>query len=159
MFTIRATYQDGKLLLHEPLHFDKKAKVLITVLNKEATKKVVVPAVDYDHDPDLAEDAFKGLRAHERYRAKGSIALVEGHEEYLFPLYDYSAGGLSFLSSYPFEPGRLITASVRDDYDKDVSILDFEFEVVRSSAVKSGYKVGCRFTDDVDEELWHSLIN
>ncbi|MCP4297955.1 MAG: PilZ domain-containing protein, partial [Proteobacteria bacterium] len=107
---------------------------------------------------DESEEYYAKLRKHKRYPAKGSISLVIDGEGLSFPLRDYSAGGLSFLSLQSFKTGDKLTASLKDPIEKEVSVLDFEFEVARVIAFNEQLIVGCKFFDDVDEELWHSLI-
>ena len=73
--------------------------------------------------------------------------------------FDYSAGGLSFISNRSFDVGVSLTASIKDPIEQDTSVLDFEFEVARVVDYNGKYKVGCKFFDEVDEEFWHSLMS
>jgi hypothetical protein len=110
-------------------------------------------------DDEFSENDYTKIRKHKRYQAKGSISLVDNEEEQIYPLYDYSAGGLSFISDKPFEVGRSLTASIKDPIEQDTSVLDFEFEVARIENTGDNFKIGCKFFDEVDEEIWHSLMN
>lgn len=158
MFSIKGTFIDGKIHLDEPLHFNGTADIVVTQLEAPVTDRVVTATFDIENDPVLNEDAYRDMRTQERHMAKGNISLVDNHVEFVFPLFDYSSGGLSFLSKTSFETGRLLTAAIKDPVDPSQTLLDFEFEVMRELAFSSGYKVGCRFVEMVDEELWHSLM-
>ncbi len=158
MFSIKGTYIEGKIHLHEPLRLQGRYPIMITAVEPTYLQKVMVEGFDFE-DEALAEEAFAGHRNDQRYRARGKIALVEGYKEHLYSLYDYSAGGLSFLSKEEIEPGCLLTASIKDEHQAGGSVLDFEFEVMRAIPCKGGFKIGCRFTERADEELWHSLMS
>ena len=108
---------------------------------------------------EFSEEDYAKIRKHKRYDAKGNISVIESDEEQVFPLYDYSAGGLSFLSDTPFKVGRSLTASIKDPIEQDTSVLDFEFEIARIEGSGKKYKIGCKFSDQVDEEIWHSLMS
>ena len=110
-------------------------------------------------DDEFSENDYTKIRKHKRYQAKGNISLVDNEEEQIYPLYDYSAGGLSFISDKPFDVGRSLTASIKDPIEQDTSVLDFEFEVARIENTGDNFKIGCKFFDEVDEEIWHSLMN
>ena len=110
-------------------------------------------------DDEFSENDYTKIRKHKRYQAKGNISLVDNEEEQIYPLYDYSAGGLSFISDKPFEVARSLTASIKDPIEQDTSVLDFEFEVARIENTGDNFKIGCKFFDEVDEEIWHSLMN
>lgn len=112
-----------------------------------------------DFDDEFSEKDYSKIRKHKRYKAKGKISLIEDDEELVYPLYDYSAGGLSFISDRSFDVKRSLTASIKDPIDQDSSVLDFEFEVVRVVKKDDKFKIGCKFFDEVDEEIWHSLMS
>ncbi|MCP4754623.1 MAG: PilZ domain-containing protein [Proteobacteria bacterium] len=109
-------------------------------------------------DEEFSEEYYSKIRKHKRYIANGNISLVEDDMETIFPLFDYSAGGLSFISDKEFDVGIKLTASIKDPIEQDMSVLDFEFEVARIVDFNGKYKVGCKFFDEVDEEIWHSLM-
>lgn len=112
-----------------------------------------------DDDDELSEEYYSKIRKHKRYIANGNISLVEGENEIIYPLFDYSAGGLSFISDTEFDVGISLTASIKDPIEQDMSVLDFEFEVARVVDFNGKYKIGCKFFDEVDEEIWHSLMS
>jgi hypothetical protein len=112
-----------------------------------------------DDDDELSEEYYSKIRKHKRYIANGNISLVEGETEIIYPLFDYSAGGLSFVSDTEFDVGISLTASIKDPIEQDMSVLDFEFEVARVVDFNGKFKIGCKFFDEVDEEIWHSLMS
>lgn len=114
---------------------------------------------DGNFDDEFSEKDYSKIRKHKRYKAKGKISLLEDDKELVYPLFDYSAGGLSFISDRSFEVKRSLTASIKDPIDQDSSVLDFEFEVVRVMKKDDKFKIGCKFFDEVDEEIWHSLMS
>ena len=158
MFSIKGIYKDDKFHLNEPLHFKENANVIITILDEQQADSDGL--LEEAFADDESDDDFSAMRKHKRFMAKGNIALIDGDDETDFKLYDYSAGGLSFLSDDPiFERGQALTASIKDPVDRDMSILDFDFKVARCEPFEDKYKVGCMFTDGVDEELWHQLMS
>lgn len=156
MFSIKATYKDGRFQLEEPLHFDGQAKVILTLLKAEAMGPV--GHFSEGNQEELTEEQKKALRRHERHRARGTITINEEGVEEAFELFDYSKGGLSFISKRPFDKGRLLTAHLKDPMDPESSVLEFEFEVARAVTHEADFKIGCKFTDNIDEGLWHDLM-
>jgi hypothetical protein len=112
-----------------------------------------------EDDDELSEEYYSKIRKHKRYIANGNISLIEGETEIIYPLFDYSAGGLSFVSDSEFDVGISLTASIKDPIEQDMSVLDFEFEVARVVDFNGKFKIGCKFFDEVDEEIWHSLMS
>ncbi len=112
-----------------------------------------------DDDDELSEEYYSKIRKHKRYIANGNISLIDGDSEIIYPLFDYSAGGLSFVSDTEFDVGVSLTASIKDPIEQDMSVLDFEFEVARVVDFNGKFKIGCKFFDEVDEEIWHSLMS
>lgn len=180
MFSIKGIYKDKKLHLKEPLNIEKRANVIITFLDKEQGDSSIATDLEEgdeqeiealqmnetEYDSEYTEDDeyedeeyYEKLRKHKRYKAHGTISLILDDKEVIFSLRDYSAGGLSFISDRTFDVKRILTASLKDPIDKDVSVLDFEFEVMRVITHGEQYIIGCKFFDEVDEELWHSLIS
>ena len=183
MFSIKGIYKNNKIKLAEPLNISDKANVIISFLEDDHFEAPELPVGDFpetevlldddelsldtddsdllsDDDDELSENDYTQIRKHKRYQAKGNISLVEDNEEeQIYPLFDYSAGGLSFISDKPFEVGLSLTASIKDPIEQDTSVLDFEFEVARIENTGDNFKIGCKFFDEVDEEIWHSLMN
>ncbi len=182
MFSIKGIFKNNKVHLIEPLNIKKRTNVIITVLDEEGLDAnfTLGESMDIDQVEDLSgeefelepakndqleetdefsEEYYAKIRKHKRYIANGNIALIDGDKEIVFPLFDYSAGGLSFISNRPFEVGKSLTASIKDPIEQDMSVLDFEFEVARVVDFNGKYKVGCKFFDEVDEEIWHSLMS
>ena len=183
MFSIKGIFKNNKIHLIEPLNIKKKTNVIITVLEDDQQmggelsmdESLDIEDVEdlsgeeFDLEPEkddesavgseFSEEYYAKIRKHKRYIANGSISLIEGDNEVSYPLFDYSAGGLSFISNREFEIGKSLTASIKDPIEQDMSVLDFEFEVARVVDHNGKFKVGCKFFDDVDEEIWHSLMN
>ena len=180
MFSIKGIFKNNKLHLIEPLNIKRKTNVIITILDDEEYAGDDLSEVDsdeetFDSDDDLmadiesedqsldeegfSEEYYAKIRKHKRYIANGNISLIDGDKEVIYPLFDYSAGGLSFISNRPFDVGISLTASIKDPIEQDTSVLDFEFEVARVVDYNGKYKVGCKFFDEVDEEIWHSLMS
>mgnify|MGYP003960210187 FL=1 len=189
MFSIKGIFKNDTIHLIEPLNLRKKSNVIITFLEddeeeleEESFVEFEEPEMDIDDDDDdssfeemiasepddsdsspyddeLSEDYYSKIRKHKRYLAKGNISLIEGDLENTYPLYDYSAGGLSFISDKVFDVGKSLTASIKDPIEQDTSVLDFEFEVARVENYEGQFKIGCKFFDEVDEEIWHSLMS
>ncbi len=181
MFSIKGIFKNNKLHLVEPLNIKKKANVIITILDDEPFNDSMdepAASVSIGDSDDFAEDLTMGaddpsddasdefseeyyakIRKHKRYIANGNIALIDGDKEVVYPLFDYSAGGLSFISNRSFDVGVSLTASIKDPIEQDTSVLDFEFEVARVVDYNGKFKVGCKFFDEVDEEIWHSLMS
>ncbi|MDX2471353.1 MAG: PilZ domain-containing protein [SAR324 cluster bacterium] len=162
MFSLKGTYIDGKIHLDEPLHFTGKADIMVTQMDLPEQVQDSSSSADFDfdieNDPVLNEDAYRDQRNQERYKAKGFIGIACESGECAYPLFDYSSGGLSFLSKDSFDKGTLLTAAIKDPMDPSSTLLDFEFEVMRELPFTRGFKVGCRFVEMMDEELWHSLM-
>lgn len=185
MFSIKGIFKNNTIHLIEPLNIRKKTNVIITFLEdegeieEESFIEFEDPEFDDDddnsfeemidsepddldsspYDDELSEDYYSKIRKHKRYLAKGNISLIEGDQEITYPLYDYSAGGLSFIADKVFDVGKSLTASIKDPIEQDTSVLDFEFEVARVENYEGQYKIGCKFFDEVDEEIWHSLMS
>lgn len=183
MFSIKGIFKNNKLHLIEPLNIKGKTNVIITILDEDEyaepkrmdsddgldieeiddfSDDLPLDDIDTDQpsdDEEFSEEYYAKIRKHKRYIANGNISLIDGDKEVVYPLFDYSAGGLSFISNRPFEVGVSLTASIKDPIEQDTSVLDFEFEVARVVDYNGKYKVGCKFFDEVDEEIWHSLMS
>lgn len=164
MKSIRGTYKNGTIELIDSIELKNKTNVIITFLDDE------IPFPENENygekDSDLmdidseerGEEYYEKLRKHKRYKAKGNITLVL-EKEYTYPLFDYSAGGLSFLSDRLFDSGFVLTAALKYDASGEVLVMEFEITVRRViDEGNGGYKIGCQFNDDVDEELWHTIM-
>ncbi|MDT8446791.1 MAG: PilZ domain-containing protein [bacterium] len=156
MFSVKATFHNGQFQLEDPLFFKGKAKVIVTLLEGDSLD--ASQSIEVDDEDNLSEEELRALRRFERHRARGTITINEEGTEEAFKLFDYSKGGLSFISKRPFEKGRLLTAHLKDALDSSSSVLEFEFEVARSVEHGQEFKIGCKFTDDIDEGLWHDLM-
>jgi hypothetical protein len=123
---------------------------------KPSTAKTSAIPVKID---DRQEEYYAKLRKHKRYKARGNITIVFDEDELIFPLNDYSAGGLSFLADRGFQIGHNVTAALKYNASGEVLVMDFEI-IVRGvfEQEKDRFKIGCEFIDDVDEELWHTIM-
>jgi len=167
MLSIKATYENGKIKFLEPVKVKEESDVIITFLDDDyqfSTDSTLEADEDstsqtFAQKEDKPEEFYEKLRAHKRYPAKGDITLVETGEEVTYPLNDYSAGGLSFIADRVFEIPQDITAHIKYKIDEEFMLMDFEM-VVRGvfTEGEGRYKVGCQFFDQVDEELWHTIM-
>ncbi|NQU63743.1 MAG: PilZ domain-containing protein [SAR324 cluster bacterium] len=170
MFSIKGTYENGKIKLLEPIKIDSSIDVIITFLDHDipfstetayehgmgTTQSGLSPDIEQDDQP---EDYYQKLREHKRYKAAGDITVVEGTESETFPLNDYSSGGLSFISSHAFPVSKQITATLKYSAGEELLIMDFEMEVRGVFEQDDGkFKIGCQFDDQVDEQLWHTVM-
>lgn len=160
MISIRGNYEDGTIKLLDPIELKDETNVVITFLDDDfplpegAESSQPVPDKE-----DKPEDYYESMRKHKRYKARGNITILLGDDEATFPLIDYSAGGLSFLSDRIFHIGETITAALKYDASGEVLVMNFEI-IVRGVFEQESqrYKIGCQFGDDVDEELWHTIM-
>lgn len=185
MFSIKGVFKNNTIHLLEPLKIKEKTNVIVTfiddnpsdnteILDEEymesgeteiSADDLVIDDEEFEdesvlpiEDNELSEEYYSKIRKHKRYIANGNISLIEGEREMVYPLFDYSAGGLSFISDKRFDVGISLTASIKDPIEQDMSVLDFEFEVARTVDFNGKFKIGCKFFDEVDEEIWHSLM-
>ncbi len=180
MFSIKGIFKDNKIKLSEPLKIEKRTNVIITFLEDDTftqddlstgdlpESKVLLNEKDhgleesnngFPSEEELPGEDCARIRKHKRYRAKGNISFVDRDEELIYPLFDYSAGGLNFISDRLFEVGRSITASIKDPNERGAPGLDFEFEVARVENNGENFKIACKFFDEVNEKVWHSLMS
>ena len=167
MLSIRATYENGRLKLLDPVNIKEDTDVIVTFLDDDFQISMDSSLSTGDDstiseaslNEDQPEEYYTKLRAHKRFPAKGDITLVETGEEVTYPLNDYSAGGLSFIADKVFVTDQDITAHIKYQIDEDTMVMDFEM-VVRGvfSGEDGSYKIGCQFLDQVDEELWHTVM-
>ena len=150
MFSVKATYENGKITLDEPLQIETKADIILTFLDE---------GFDESNSMDDGEMNFEGMRAHKRYSAKGNITVVENGQETDYPLNDYSAGGLSYYAPIAFPTDEHITATIKYNAAGEVLVMEFQMTVRRSVEKESQYLIGCQFLDSVDEELWHTIMS
>ncbi len=170
MISIRGTYENGVIKLLDPTEIKGDTNVVITFLDETfpfpegpstmnlEVKQETIKSQDNDVD-DQPDEFFEKLRKHKRYKARGNITIVEGEDERIYPLNDYSAGGLSFFSDRLFQVGEKIMAALKYNASGELLVMNFEI-IVRGifEEERDQYKVGCQFGDDVDEELWHTIM-
>ena len=172
MKSIRGTYENGTIKLLDPVTLPNETNVVITFLDddfplpeqqapgQEEGDQSSEPAIPVEKD-EKPEEYYEKLRKHKRYKARGNITIVYEGEELQFPLNDYSAGGLSFFSDRLFNIDSVITATLKYNASGEVLVMEFEISVRRifeEEEEDNRFKVGCQFTDDVDEELWHTIM-
>ena len=147
MLSVKAIYEAGRIQLLEPVNI-KESTVILTFLDQDTS---------FVHDED-ADAFYQKLRKHARFKAKGDIVILMDGEEALYPLFDYSGGGLSFLAEVPFDTGKDVTAILRYEAAGELLTMDFKITVRRSDQEQGRYKIGCQFYDSVDEDLWHTIV-
>ncbi len=169
MKSIRGTYENGTIKLLDTIKLEGEANVIITFLDDEfpfpdsqQSGDVVSAGQEIEQtipEDEYPEDYYEKLREHKRYKARGNITIVQSDEELVFPLIDYSAGGLGFMADRVFPLGNNIIAALKYNASGEVLVMDFEI-VVRGVFEEEDdrYKIGCQFSDNVDEELWHTIM-
>ncbi|PCI27106.1 MAG: hypothetical protein COB67_09310 [SAR324 cluster bacterium] len=164
MFSIKGIYDKGAIQLMEPLELEENAEVIITFLDEDfplsAQEPLDLAAPEVEIE-DNSEEYYERFRKHKRYKANGIINLLEGEREVSYPLNDYSAGGLSFISDQVFDSDQQITASLKYIASGEVLEMRFDIEVKRTIQTdeEGKFKIGCQFLDLVDEELWHMIMD
>ena len=173
MLSIKGIYRNGKIFLLEPLPTNQQESDLIITFLKVSNSSQEIKDEQLEHQESGLdavqsiqgdEADFKALRKHERHKAHGKIHIADSDSETSYSLYDYSAGGLSFLSDKPFDVNSNITAAVHYTAAGEELTINFEiivrrvFEFEGKARVGCELKIGCQFTDDMDEELWHTII-
>ena len=162
MKSIRGTYENGTIKLLDPVELENDTNVVITFLDEDFPFSTTPAQHEQSlqiKKEDKPEEYYERLRKHKRYKAKGNITILFDEEELTYPLNDYSAGGLSFLSDQMFEVGKAINAALKYNASGEVLVMDFEI-MVRGvfEQEQERYKIGCQFIDNVDEELWHTIM-
>ena len=169
MKSIRGTYENGTIKLLDPVDLENETNVVITLLDDEFPFSTIPAAPQpssnkqdseavLDKD-EQSEEYYEKLRKHKRYKAKGNITIVQDGEESIYPLNDYSAGGLSFLADKVFDIGTNINAALKYNASGEILVMDFEIAVRGVFEEETDrYKIGCQFIDNVDEELWHTIM-
>lgn len=166
MKTIRGTYENGTLKLLDPIEIENDTNVVITFLDDDFPfPQSPSPAPTQEEDSeellkdDQSEEFYEKLRKHKRYKARGNITIVNEDEETTYPLIDYSAGGLGFLANITYEVGSTITAALKYNASGEELVMDFEITVRGVFEEEADrFKIGCQFIDNVDEELWHTIM-
>ncbi len=162
MITVKGVYENGKIKLSKPLELEENANVIITFLDADDDEPVTShggkgKGTAHHHDPQ--DDAYyEGLRAHKRFKASGNINILHPNGERQYPLNDYSAGGLSFFAEQTFTTNKKITATFKYNAAGELLVMEFEMEVRRVIEKDGKYMIGCQFLDNIDEELWHTVM-
>lgn len=168
MFSIKGTYENGQIKLLEPINIKEDTDVIITFLDHDIPfstepRSVSTPAESTDdvaiERDEHSEEYYERLRQHKRYKATGNITIVGDSKDETFPLNDYSSGGLSFISDRLFTVPEEITATLKYSAGDEMLVMDFNMEVRGVFETDDGkYKIGCQFDDNVDEQLWHTVM-
>jgi len=169
MFSIKGTYENGKIKLLEPINIKKDTSVIITFLDHDipfsmdsgTSVNAGRPGGDDPVEHEAHTEAYyEKLRQHKRYPATGNITIVgDSEEDQTYPLNDYSSGGLSFFSDRVFQVGEEITATLKYSAGEELLVMDFNMEVRGVFEADDGrYKIGCQFDDTIDEQLWHTIM-
>lgn len=167
MFSIKGVYEKGSIRLLEPMEIEEETEVIITFLDEDpdsdedpSSDPLTLPS--YVEKEGAGEEYYKKIRKHKRFKAKGKINLLQNEEEISYPLNDYSAGGLSFISDQVFDINQQITATLKYTASGEILAMRFDIEVKRvvllEEEQEEQYKIGCQFLDQVDEELWHMIM-
>lgn len=171
MFSIKGTYENGKIKLLEPINIKEDTSVIITFLDHDIPFSTDTAQILFDTEPEIGagiddiddeehtEEYYEKLRQHKRFPATGDITIVGDGDDETFPLNDYSSGGLSFFSDRGFSVSEEITATLKYSAGEEMLVMDFNMEVRGVFEGDDGkYKIGCQFDDPVDEQLWHTIM-
>jgi len=161
MLSVKAVYENGKILLKEPVELTDNTEVILTFLDADYPSVGGGGGDEESATAGMTEDEqadYEKLRAHKRFKAKGQITIVEETGEIDYDLNDYSAGGLSFFAHRTFNQMEIITAKIKYEAAGEVLELDFEIRVMRCIDKTDTNMIGCQFLDGVDEELWHTIM-
>ncbi|NQU63737.1 MAG: PilZ domain-containing protein [SAR324 cluster bacterium] len=164
MLSLYGTFEDGKIVLScpEKNQLTENAEVIITFFDDRIRANGEVAVSDGLIEKN--EAYYRSIREFQRVKAYGNISIIDGDARYMFPLNDYSQGGLSFSSKHQFSAGQVISCGISDPSDPDIILMELEIEVRgvintrEAGDTGDSYKIGCMFLDPVDEDLWHGLL-
>jgi len=152
MISIQGKYKNGKIHLPKPENeISDYAEVVITFLTNSKNESSKVPK-------NINKSGGSDQRQFERVKAHGNITVIDRLDRYVFPLFDYSQGGLSFVAGIKFEKPLQISAGISDPSSPEIVLMELEMEVRGAHEIGKGYKIGCMFSDPMDEELWHGIL-
>ncbi|MDH5561581.1 MAG: PilZ domain-containing protein [Deltaproteobacteria bacterium] len=153
MKTIKGTYKNGKIVFFEPVFLPKSSKVIVTAnrMRKDCKSKGL-------QSLEAKDVNYNQIRKNERIRAHGKITILHKDEKNSFHIYDYSKGGLCFLSHKDFAVDDLIHAGIMDPHNEGSSLMELKLSVRGVFENEGKRQVGCRFEDPLDEDLWHGLM-
>lgn len=163
MLSLRGIYKDGKITMLNPTskEFPENSEVLLTFL-PPLNEDEVEDNFDGSNGSRLkegTEDYFQSIRKHERIKAQGNITIIAEQERKSFLLNDYSPGGLSFISETKLNVGQIISAGISDPSNPDSVLMELEMEVRGVIQIdETGFRTGCMFVEQIDEDLWHGLL-
>ena len=166
MISLSGVFENGEIELTVSPNqvLPNSSEILITFLSDQKTSE---PALSLSSEEGglkiLAtegedEEYYESMREFKRVIAHGDITIIENDNPVTHPLFDYSQGGLSFISDRKFDVGQKISAGITDPSNAEIVLMELEMEVRGMYSFDEGYKVGCMFLDPVDEDLWHGLL-
>lgn len=158
MLTLRGKYSEGTITLFgDETQLPESSEVLVTVMGEtpEADDEAVEIQVD-----EHSEDHYKSIRQFKRVKAKGNITIIDKDGRNVFRLNDYSQGGLSFIAPKAYPTKMEISAGISDPSNPEMILMELEMEVrgVFNADQENHFKIGCKFSNSLDEELWHGLL-
>jgi len=168
MLSLPGIYEDGKIKLSyrsdRPL--PDHTEVLLIFVDLDSHPHTDSIDETETNGVDRNEHYYRSLREFERVKACGNITIIVDGIQHSYPLNDYSQGGLSFISDALFAVGQTVSAGIADPANPDLILMELEmeirgvFEIEEFVDSENGrrYKVGCRFLDPIDEDLWHGLL-
>lgn len=172
MISIRGIFQDGKITMICPSSqtIPENSEVLVTFIEdseadisgftEDEQEELIEIEDDFEDDESEADNSdFESMREFKRVKARGHINIIDQSRKFRFQLNDYSQGGLSFISDWKYETGKIISAGIADPNDRESILMELEMEVRGVFEEEGeGFKIGCMFVDPVDEDLWHGLL-
>ncbi len=150
MLSVKAKYRQGKLIIEgAQSQLPERAQVLVTCYSPGGFDS---PGLE-----NKSASSENRHRQHERFMADGMIAVLHEGAHKSYPLYDYSQGGLSFTAPSDFAYQGVVQAGITDPFNPDTILMEIDLEIRSLLPTEKGVRVGCRFLDQFDEDLWHGL--
>ncbi len=162
MQSLHGIFENGKIRLLQPLpgNIPDSSNVLVTFVIDEGEPTDEAEELNVAEGKlDKSEEYYQSIREFERVEARGNITIINQDEQFVFPLNDYSQGGLSFISDRQFNVGQLISSGISDPSNPELVLMELKMEIRGIFKTDDNqYKIGCMFLDPVDEDLWHGLL-
>lgn len=157
MQSVHGVYENGKIFIKRlpSGRLPSASNVIITFTDPDSTQNRASFSVG---ESGKESEDFESLREFERVPASGEITIIDEKERFTFSLFDYSQGGLCFVSSKGFEIGKNISSGIIDPSNPGDILMELKMEVRGVFEFDDKFKIGCMFLDPVDEDLWHGLL-
>ncbi|MDT8445446.1 MAG: PilZ domain-containing protein [bacterium] len=155
MLTTKGRVVNGQIVLDEPgIALPKRSELIVSFAN-------IGPNLVHYQSRAESDGIARGNRHYPRIHTESRITIVEqdhsSKTHYRLPLLDVSRGGLSFLANRQYLEDSLIYAGITNPENPADLWLELAMEVRGISPYSSGYKVGCRFQNSLDEGIFYDF--